>query len=190
MSTFDPTPGFNELAVSSMTGEIASLRKRVEELEARALLLGSDEAPPADCCTAYCCIEGSNTTLTTGQIMTLCSTDVEALGGLDLRVDVYGWVKFTANADGAVDAFVWVEVDGSTYVGAPRFAMDMKNGNFMTLPIGNSIDPSTTAPTVRARIQNLGATAIVVKQNYLRIEVGPQDGSIACGEIAGSGGPG
>lgn len=166
------------------------MRKRIEELERRAIRMSEGAPPDEGCCISYCCNDSPGTVLTTGQIATLCQTNVEAIGGLDLRLDVYGWVKFTANAGGALDAFDWIEVDGSTYVGAPRFGLTVASGNAITLPIGNTIDPATTAPVVRARLQNLGAVAITVNQVYLKIRVGPQDGSPACGSIAGSGGPG
>jgi hypothetical protein len=181
--------GVNELAVASMTGELASLRKRVEELEARALLLGSDAAPPSECCQSYCCTTTLEATLNVGDVLTLCQTDVEGLGGLDLRVEVDGWVSFRANAGGHMEAIVWVEVDGSTYIGASRFGETVLVDDYATLPWGNTVDPGSTTPVVRGRIQNIGSVAITVRQVHSKIRVGNQDGSIGCGEIAGSGGP-
>jgi hypothetical protein len=166
------------------------MRKRIEELERRAVRLSDGAPPDAGCCTSYCCQDSPGTILAVGEIANLCEVDVEALGGLDIRVEVYGWVSFSANANGVLGAWTYVEVDGSTYVGAPRENLTVLSGDFMTLPIGITVDPATTAPIVRSHLQNVGGVALTVHQTYVKVHVGPQDGSPACGTIAGSGGPG
>jgi len=179
----------NELQIPDIPREIASMRRRIEELERRAIRLSEGAPPDAGCCVSYCCQDSPGQVREVGEISNLCEVDVEALGGLDIRIDVSGWVSFHANANGILAAMTYVEVDGSTYVGAPREGITVLNGDFMTLPIGLTVDPSTTAPIVRTHLQNIGAVALTVSQVYVKVRVGPQDGSPACGVIAGSGGP-
>lgn len=181
MSSFGYT---NELQIPDLDREIASLRKRVEELERRAIRL-TDDPPAFGCCTSYCCNESPFQDRTTGQIGDYCAIDPDPIGGAGMRLDVSGWIKFTVNSSGFTSVRIWIDVDGTEYVGSPQSSETRTANDVFTLPYGGTIDSAVPDPTVTVRVQNLGTPTIRVLQVYRSLWVAGQDGSTACGEPAG-----
>lgn len=175
----------NELEIPDLGREVASLRKRVEELERRAIRLADGPPPDPGCCTSYCCVETPFDDFEVGQIGSFCEVDPDPIGGVGMRLDVSGWIKFQTLDSGFVSVRIWVDVDAVEYVGSPGESHTMVANDVFTLPYGNTIDSGVPDPTVRVRIQNLSSPTIRVLQVYRSLWVAPQDGSSACGEPAG-----
>lgn len=174
----------NELQTPDSTREIASLRKRLEELERRAPFF-TDDDPPEGCCSSYCCVESPFEDLEIGEIGDYCSFDPDPVGGVGMRVKVSGWVKVSPQDAGSAWVRTWVDIDGVEYVGDPELAHTVASGDRFTLPIGNTIDVAVADPTITIRVQNQGTPTMRVLQVYSRVEISAREGSVACGEPAG-----
>jgi hypothetical protein len=175
----------NELEVPNLLREIAALRKRVEELERRAIRMADGAPPDEGCCVSYCCTEQPGETIEVGEIESFCEVEPDPVGGTGMRLEVSGWVKLTAVDSGLIMMRVWVDVDSVEYVGSPATTQTMSAGDVWTIPFGATIDSGTPDPSVMVRVQNLNTPTIQVVQVYRTLRVGPLDGSSACGEPAG-----
>jgi len=173
----------NELEIPSDANTIRMLVKDVSELKRKARIF--DEAEPVQgCCTSYCCLDGPGDTLSVGEFEDWCITEPDPVGGEGLRIRIDGWVKFTATggAPSLRACNVTFTLNATTYVGTPGVGITMNAGDYMTFPIGITIDSPVADPLIAIRTQNVGVGDITILEIYSTIETGPTHGSILCGE--------
>ena len=175
----------NELAVPDLVREVGALRKRVEELERRAIRMSDGPPPDPGCCTSYCCSEQPFDSLEVGEVGTYCTVDPDPIGGEGMRLDVSGWVTISVIDSGFIAVRVYVTVDGTEYLASPGWGHTMTAGDSFSIPYGTTVDSPIADPTVDVNVQNLNTPTIQVFSVYRSLWVSPEDGSTACGDPAG-----
>lgn len=169
--------------------ETAAHLRRTENLERRAPSLSLPE-PALGCCIEYCCTDIVGISKATGEIADLCVTDIDPIGGNGLRLRMTGWVNVVAHATGPFGLIVWYDIDGSTYLGRPRWIQNsIHDLDEITIPFGNTIDVAVPDPTVKVRVQNLSTVSWTIGQVYSSIIVSERSGSQACGALKTGTGP-
>lgn len=174
--------------VPNALSKLVELERRIETLERRAPAFAGGP-PLQSCCEVYCCDVAPIDTLSFAEVGHYCTTDIDEQGGVDLRLSLWCMVQVQMlGAAGAheLDVIVYFEVDGTLYVQNARLAQTAKQNDIFTLNNVNTIDITGTTATVDVYVQNTQLTDIAVLAVNLRVGVGPTDGSLACGEVAGS----
>lgn len=175
----------HELSISDSRNIIDKHAEDIAELKRRARSSAAPDSEPG-CCTEYCCQDAPGVDLAIGEVLTVCTFVPDPVGGESMRMSVHGWIRYKANANGICAVVVNVRVNATMYTGHPSNRLTMSNDDELTIPYGLTIDSPIADPTLTVEIQNIGAVALKVRQNYGLLTVKPEDGSNACG-VAGSG---
>jgi len=174
----------SDLRIPNLLDDIARLRLDVDDLLRRAPAFDTPE-PPLGCCTAYCCMDTLLEEFEVGEILDLCETEPDPIGGNGLRIEVSGWLSMHLVDSGQAILRIWIDVDGVEYVGSPKWLMTLSSGDEWTMPFGNTIDVPNPDPVITVRIQNLNTPTLRVDQVYTRVAITERVGSQGCGEPAG-----
>ena len=173
--------------VPNAVSKMAELERRIETLERRAPAFAGPP-PIQSCCDVYCCDVAPFDDLAFAELGFYCSTDIQEQAGVDLRLSMWCMVVIQQQGTGTndFDAQVGFDVDATQYVQLARTNLSLRQNDIITMNAVNTVDISGTTATVDVFVQNLQLTTIRVLAVNFRLGVGPTDGSLACGEVAGS----
>lgn len=176
----------DSLRISNSDEMLARALEDIAELKRRARV-PDVEQHDSGCCDSYCCEGVDQHDLEVGESFTLCTVDPDPVGGEAIRLKVRADVELQAQDAGAVLVQMHCEVDGTTFIGKPRWIQNtVEVSDTEVLNWGWTIDAATADPTVEVKVQNMGTPTIRVVQHHVQVDVGPADGSIACGQAAGT----
>jgi len=176
----------SDLIIPDTGSHLSALYERVAELERRVMAFDTPDAEEG-CCTVLCCNDQPGDALGAGEFFDYCTVTLEETAGVATRLAINGDAVVRADAAGQIIFDVAAVVSGQAYFERPIWDMTMASGGRTSLHVTNTIDTNDASPTVSIRVRNLNTVAITVIAVNLQVLVyGVRDGSVACGESAGT----